>query len=243
MEYNYVDILYKNQHSEIIKVNSLNVFYVFKIIKYHHGICNSAIKEINILKELKHPNIIQLYNWEYNLKKTLLILEYADMDLKCYLNNNVINQLMIKNIMTQLCLGLSYCHNQYIIHRDLKPQNILIQFRPDITVKIADFGLAVNHQLNKNLSTNVVSLWYRAPEIILNQDYDEKIDIWSLGCIYYELLTNKILFKGTEETQLHIILGKLFKIELPLENCEVINLMIKINPSMRIDIYNLRSLL
>jgi serine/threonine protein kinase len=243
MEYNYIKSLYKNQYSEIIKVDYLDSLYVFKIIKYHHGICNTAIKEINILKTLKHPNIIQLYDWYYDLKKTTLILEYADMDLKCYINNHSINQYIIKNIMTQLCSGLSYCHNQYIIHRDLKPQNILIQFRPNIHVKIADFGLAINHQLNKNLSYNVVSLWYRAPEIILNQTYDEKVDIWSLGCIYYELVTNRILFKGTEDTQLQVIIDKLFKIELPIENCKIINLMIKINPSLRINAYNLINIL
>lgn len=131
-------------------------------------------------------------------------------------------------------MGLRYCHEQYIIHRDLKPQNILVQFKTyGLCIKIADFGLAIEQMIPKPLSFNVVSRWYRAPEIILQKPYDEKIDVWSLGCIFYELVTNKILFEGTEENQLNVILNTLYKIKMSHEEDKFIKKMLKINPLTR----------
>ena len=90
--------------------------------------------------------------------------------------------------------GLNYLHDQNIIHRDIKPANIL--YNNQGIVKIADFGLAryFNSGLN-NYTNRVVTLWYRAPEILLgSKNYSNKIDIWSMGCFFVELLINKPLF-------------------------------------------------
>lgn len=110
------------------------------------------------------------------------------------------NKDQVKSLMRQLLLGVNYLHSKDIIHRDLKGGNLLLNNKGEM--KIADFGLArVYHQELKCLTKNVVTYWYRAPELFLNMDlYNEKIDMWSIGCIFSELLTGQILFRGTEKT-------------------------------------------
>jgi len=241
-KYIIVKDIYHNNYGKILKVLDVNHKpFIFKIVYNKNGISNDAIKEYNTLKNLNHANIIKLVETFFDIKNTTFILEYADMDLKHYRNlYDSLDDNEIKNITLQISLGLKYCHDQFIIHRDLKPQNILVQIKSDgVLIKMADFGLAIQQILPKKLSFNVVSLWYRAPEIILKKPYNEKIDIWSLGCIYYELITNKVLFKGTEETQFNVILYYLKKINLPPNQLTLINLMLKINPVERIDIKNI----
>lgn len=98
--------------------------------------------------------------------------------------------------MLELLTGLSFIHSCKILHRDLKPQNVLVNVQHE--VKLADFGLArtFSNEL-RPYSQEVVTLWYRAPELLIGHtDYTSAIDLWSIGCILYELVTGKILFKG-----------------------------------------------
>ena len=93
--------------------------------------------------------------------------------------------------------GISFIHSCKILHRDLKLQNILIN--KNLEIKIADFGLSRTYSNElRAYSQEVVTLWYRAPELLIGHtEYNTSIDLWSLGCLFYELLTNKVLFKGT----------------------------------------------
>ena len=115
----------------------------------------------------------------------------------------------IKSFLYQLCNGIAKCHKHKVLHRDLKPQNLLINSNG--ILKLADFGLARAFGIPvKNFTHEVVTLWYRAPDILLeSKDYNTSVDIWSAGCIFAELVTKKALFPGRNEDDQ---LKKIFKI-------------------------------
>jgi serine/threonine protein kinase len=186
------------------------------------NLIQSAIQEINILVELRHDNIIELMDHFYTPDYFYLVYELLDIDLDKIIHNNKnypninLNPETIKLIFKQILLGIEHCHENKIIHRDLKPSNILLNIKNDnqiINVKIADFGLArsIKNVSNINMTNQVVTLNYKSPDIILgNKKYDESIDIWSLGCIFYEMFFKEILFKGIgDESQL----VKIFKLK------------------------------
>jgi len=163
------------------------------------GIPGTALREICILKELKHKNIIALKNVEYKPydRMLYLVLEFMDCDLREYYTklckSKYIPCYELKSIMFQILKGVSFCHLRRIIHRDLKPMNILYK---NGVIKIADFGLARPYLMpTGTLTREIESLWYRAPEVMLGeQKYSLPVDIWTIGCIFAELVEKKVLF-------------------------------------------------
>lgn len=117
-------------------------------------------------------------------KKIFLIFEYLDYDLQKLLKKQKLTKEQSMFYLKQILEGILYCHSNRVIHRDLKPQNLLIDENGN--VKIADFGLARSFTVPlPSLTHEVVTLWYRAPEILLGQKvYTPSIDLWSIGCIY-----------------------------------------------------------
>ena len=167
----------------------------------------TALREIMILKRLSHKNIMDLLevvtskNKKNQIPKVYLVFEYMDNDLAGIIDRKFnFNKSQIKYIMYEMLNGLKYLHKNCIFHRDLKPQNILINNKGE--VKIGDFGLAriVNYNaLRKKYTNKVVTVPYRAPELFLGEEgYDGEVDIWSMGCIFWELLTGNMLFRENE---------------------------------------------
>lgn len=173
----------------------------------------TAIREIMILKRLNHQNIINLIEIvtskpsEKNKLRgnVYLVFEYMEHDLAALIDNKIsFSVSQIKCILFQILTGVQYMHSNNIIHRDIKGANILINNQGH--VKIADFGLARIHNPNPNVSkqyTNrVVTLWYRSPELLLGStNYGPSVDIWSVGCLFSELLTGVSPFRGSKENE------------------------------------------
>lgn len=179
-----------------------------KEIKIDHcddGIPSTAIREIAVLQELKNnPYIVNLNEIVHgeNRNRLFLLFEYYNKDVKKYLDKltTPMEPAMVKKIIYQLLKGTEYCHERRIMHRDLKPSNLLIN--NDATqIKIADFGLARTMGLPlKTYTHEVVTLWYRAPEVLLGSKiYSTAIDVWSIGAIFFELAHKKPLFSGDSE--------------------------------------------
>lgn len=151
---------------------------------------SNCIKEIDIMKLINHENIIRYHFYIKKNDYLYLILEYCDTDLSKYLKlTGALNETKSLAIFRQLKDGFQYLYYKNIIHRDLKPSNILITQNMDI--KICDFGFACYfNEINDNIICG--SPFYMAPEILKKQKYNNKIDLWSLGIILYQLLNNKI---------------------------------------------------
>uniref|UniRef100_A0A674EQR4 Cyclin dependent kinase 16 n=1 Tax=Salmo trutta TaxID=8032 RepID=A0A674EQR4_SALTR len=177
-------------------------------LEHEEGAPCTAIREVSLLKDLKHANIVTLHDIIHTQKSLTLVFEYLDKDLKQYLEDcgNSIHMHNVKLFLFQLLRGLNYCHRRKVLHRDLKPQNLLINDRGEL--KLADFGLARAKSIpTKTYSNEVVTLWYRPPDILLGStDYSTQIDMWGVGCIFYEMSTGRPLFPGsTVEEELHFI--------------------------------------
>ncbi|XDV49493.1 hypothetical protein PO909_018732 [Leuciscus waleckii] len=177
-------------------------------LEHEEGAPCTAIREVSLLKDLKHANIVTLHDIIHTQKSLTLVFEYLDKDLKQYLDDcgNSIHMHNVKLFLFQLLRGLNYCHRRKVLHRDLKPQNLLINDRGEL--KLADFGLARAKSIpTKTYSNEVVTLWYRPPDILLGStDYSTQIDMWGVGCIFYEMSTGRPLFPGsTVEEELHFI--------------------------------------
>jgi len=165
------------------------------------GIPGSAIREICLLKELSHKNIVTLYDVVTSDEKIYLVFEFIHCDLKKYLDlkrkkHEPLDPLLIKSYMYQIVKGIAFCHCHRVLHRDLKPENLLID--KNGYIKLADFGLARAFNLPVRTYTHeVVTLWYRAPEILLGtKNYSTAVDIWSIGCIFAEMVLQVAIFPG-----------------------------------------------
>ncbi|KAK6089739.1 hypothetical protein P3W45_001241 [Vairimorpha bombi] len=165
----------------------------------NEGMPGTALREISLLKKIKHNNIICLYKVIHTDNLLTLVFELMDYDLRDYLLKNEANPVILIN---QLVSGVCYLHRNKIIHRDLKPQNILVNRHGNL--KICDFGLARSMEIKvPPYSCEVVTLWYRSPELLYGStDYSYYVDIWSVGCIMYEIFLLEPLFSAETKMQM-----------------------------------------
>lgn len=165
------------------------------------GIPSTAIREISLLKELQHPNIVRLYDVVHTERKLTLVFEFLDQDLKKYLDvcDTGLDLPILKSFLYQLLMGVAYCHHHRVLHRDLKPPNLLINREGQL--KLADFGLARAFGIPvRSYTHEVVTLWYRAPDVLMgSRRYSTPVDIWSVGCIFAEMANGKPFIAGTSE--------------------------------------------
>lgn len=175
------------------------------------GIPISGLREIDILLNLRHDNIVELQEVAVgkSLDSIFLVMDYCEQDLASLLDNMSapFSEAQVKCIMIQVLKGLRYMHENFIVHRDLKVSNLLMTDKG--SVKIADFGLARKYGLPlKPMTPKVVTLWYRAPELLLgSKEQTVAIDMWSVGCIFGELLAHRPLLPGRSDVhQIELII-------------------------------------
>jgi len=179
-----------------------------------NGFPITAIREVKILKALRHENIVNLKEIVTSKehgeipKNVFMVFEYLEYDLTGVLETPEIRFTLdhIKSWSRQLLNGVNYMHKNKVIHRDLKSSNLLINKRGQL--KIADWGLARSWNSEmKRLTNKVITLWYRPPELLLGcYEYTPKIDMWSVGCIIAEMFRRSGFMKGANEaTQLDLI--------------------------------------
>lgn len=168
----------------------------------NHMDAKRTLREIKLLRHLDHENVIGIRDVippplrrEFN--DVYISTELMDTDLHQIIRSNQsLSEEHCQYFLYQILRGLKYIHSANVIHRDLKPSNLLLNANCDL--KICDFGLARPTSENECMTEYVVTRWYRAPELLLNSDYTASIDIWSVGCIFLELMNRRPLFPGRD---------------------------------------------
>jgi len=221
-DYECLGLIGQGMYGEVFKRKKLpNHFVAVKRFKTDYkkkrtddGISPSGIREIKLLRELRHPRIVSLLDVEVDTQRRLhLVFDWVEHDLGEMIHwhrtmQRPMTPMRAKSILWQTLDALVHLHSNWVMHRDLKPANILIGSADAATdagqVKLADFGLARLFQdplepLPKSDQV-VVTIWYRAPELLLGaKHYNSAVDTWALGCILAELGMLAPLFKGREE--------------------------------------------
>jgi serine/threonine protein kinase len=165
------------------------------------------MREISILTELQHPNIVGLKDVVMTDTYIYFVQEFCNRDLRNHImavpEGQNLSAREIKSIIYQILEGVRECHETRIVHRDLKPANVLLAGANNEIIKLADFGLARAFSIPiKPYTKDVVTLWYRCPELLMQfNEYATPIDLWSVGCIFAELAMKDALFKGQNEMQ------------------------------------------
>ncbi|XP_035451841.2 cyclin-dependent kinase 11B-like [Spodoptera frugiperda] len=180
----------------------------FKKINETTGFSIAAQRELDLLLEMEHINIVTGHEIAVGSRsdEVFLVMEYVPNEINSLMHTMRNNRVTfgpehVKCIMAQLLTAIQYLHHSSVFHRDLKPSNILLT--EDGILKVADFGWARDYDMgisNQQYTPVVVTRWYRAPELLLrSKTYGTPIDMWSVGCIFAELMNLQPLFPGTSE--------------------------------------------
>ncbi|KAJ7140234.1 kinase-like domain-containing protein [Mycena crocata] len=215
MNYIQLEKLGEGTYATVFKGRSKTTNEIVALKEIHldaeEGTPSTAIREISLLKELKHVNILRLHDVIHTETKLILVSEFCEQDLKRYMDQHgdrgALDSGTVRSFMFQLLKGTNFCHENQVLHRDLKPQNLLINRKMEL--KLGDFGLARAFGVPVNTFSNeVVTLWYRAPDVLLgSRTYSTSIDLWSCGCILAEMISGMPLFRGKDNNDqlLHIM--------------------------------------
>ncbi|KAL7048937.1 hypothetical protein ACKWTF_003539 [Chironomus riparius] len=166
-----------------------------------------ALREIRLLKNLKHPNLVCLLEVFRRKRRLHLVFEFCEHTVLHELERNPQGcpDNLTAQITYQTLMGVSYCHKQGCLHRDIKPENILLTAQGQ--VKLCDFGFARMLSPGENYTDYVATRWYRAPELLVGDtNYGTPVDVWAIGCVFAELIRGDALWAGRSDVdQLYLI--------------------------------------
>ncbi|RXN05586.1 MAPK MAK MRK overlapping kinase isoform X2 [Labeo rohita] len=231
VDYRVIKKIGEGTFSEVMKVQSLKdgKYYACKTMKQTIESVDQAhsLREVQAMKRLSpHPNILQLHElvYEKDTGTLSLICELMEMNIYELIKGRQcpLAESKVKHYMYQLCRSLDHMHSHGIFHRDVKPENILIKVRPsrlhsrcrsqNDVLKLADFGSCRSIYSKPPHTEYISTRWYRAPECLLTDGhYSQKMDLWSAGCVFFEILSLSPLFPGRNEldqvNKIHDVLG------------------------------------
>ncbi|GKY97516.1 hypothetical protein MPSEU_000709800 [Mayamaea pseudoterrestris] len=191
------------------ETNNEEAIVALKQIKFHNeklteGFPVAALREITCLLDLAHENIVSVREMVVGdgVDQVYMVMDYFEFDLKDGLDRfeGALFQSELKSILQQILAAVAYTHEHWYLHRDIKTSNILVHGSGRIA--LADFGSARRYETpqTRELTALVCTLWYRAPELLFGEDkYSAKVDVWSVGCVFAELIAKAPLFEGQSE--------------------------------------------
>uniref|UniRef100_UPI00358E74B3 aurora kinase C-like n=1 Tax=Myxine glutinosa TaxID=7769 RepID=UPI00358E74B3 len=195
-------------------------------------------REIEIQSHLRHPNILRLYGYFHDEKRVFLVLEYAAKgELYKELKKHVsFDDVRTTTYIAEIADALMYCHSKKVIHRDIKPENLLLGLQGEL--KMADFGWSV-HAPSSRRKTVCGTLDYLPPEMIEHKLYDEKVDLWCVGVLCYELLNGKPPFQTQSRSETY---NNILKVQVHYPSTmsegskDLISRLLKHNPVTRLSL-------
>lgn len=190
-------IVFKAKEIETNRTFAIKVIEKQDIVKCKME--NQMTREIRCHRQLSHPHILRFYDYFYDSKHIFLVLEYAkNGNLYDYNQKRKIPEQQLAVIIHQVAQAIHYCHTHDVTHRDIKPENVLLM--ENMSPKLADFGWCdhVPEENDEKLHFYCGTLDYISPEMLMNDGYDEGIDVWALGVMIYDLLVGKPPFEHEE---------------------------------------------
>ncbi|XP_063178064.1 aurora kinase C-like [Chroicocephalus ridibundus] len=209
---------------------------LFKSQVEKEGVEHQLRREIEIQAHLRHPNILRLYNYFHDRRRVFLILEFAPRG-ELYKELQRCQRLdapRTATLMEELADALLYCHGRKVIHRDIKPENLLLGLKGEL--KIADFGWSV-HAPSLRRRTLCGTLDYLPPEMVAGGGHDEKVDLWCLGVLCYELLVGSPPFESPSHAQTYKRIAQVdlrFPPSVPEGARDLISRLLRLSPGQRL---------